>query len=271
MDAKIVIPVFNQVHFTKMCLDSLYKAGVKGQSILVIDNASTDETPRVLSGCPQISVIRNSENRFCAAWSQGAKIVAPASWTVVLNNDVLIPSGWLEGLVRFAEERGFDVVSPAMCEGEMDYDFDVYARQFMTKMANVYRGGIASGACFMVHRRVFDAIGYFDEDPKLGGYQDDEFFRRCRKNNFRLALTGCSFLHHFGSVTQKAVKTGLKQPNANLGDRDYYRKKYGLTRFKRKREQWQRNLSNVWWRLSERFHYQSTLLSVRQNGQFVWR
>ena len=33
---------------------------------------------------------------------------------------------------------------------------------------------MAHGVCFMVHRRVFEAIGYFDGDPKLGGYEDDE-------------------------------------------------------------------------------------------------
>jgi N-acetylglucosaminyl-diphospho-decaprenol L-rhamnosyltransferase len=270
MDVAIVIPVFNQAHYTTQCLDSLHSAGVADSSVFVVDNASTDETPACLAARSQIHVIRNSTNRFCSAWSQGARAAGPATWTVVLNNDVLIPRGWLEGLTQFAEQEGFDVVSPALCEGQQDYDFTTHATQFMAKMAHARRRGLANGACFMVHRRVFDAIGYFDEDPRLGGYQDDEFFRRCRQNGFRLALTGRSFLHHFGSVTQKAVVARMDQPGVSLGDRSYYRQKYGLTWFKRQREGWFQKLVTAKWRLTERLRYGCTLISHREGRAFVW-
>jgi hypothetical protein len=46
-----------------------------------------------LAARPQIQVIRNPTNRFCGAWSHGAKAAVPATWTVLLNNDVLIPQG----------------------------------------------------------------------------------------------------------------------------------------------------------------------------------
>jgi len=271
MDVSIVIPVFNQAHYTRLCLDSLRRGGLPDSRIIVVDNASTDDTAACLAARPQINVIRNPTNRFCGAWSQGAKAAAPATWTVILNNDVLIPPGCWEGLTNFAEQEGFDVVSPAMCEGEQDYDLAAHAKQFVAKMANVKRSGRACGACFMVHRRVFDAIGYFDEDPRLGGYQDDEFFRRCRRHGFRLAFTGRSFLHHFGSVTQKAVQVGMNQPNASLGDRFYYRKKLGRTWLKRHQEKWVEKFMSAQWRLSERLRYGCTLVAYREGGAFVWR
>jgi N-acetylglucosaminyl-diphospho-decaprenol L-rhamnosyltransferase len=271
MDAKIVMAVFNQAHYTKNCLDSLRNAGVKDSQIIVVDNASTDETADLLAARPQVQVIRNFFNHFCGAWGQGARAAAPATWTVISNNDILFPQRWLERLIKFAEENHFDVVSPAMCEGKQDYDFPAYAARFMEKMACVKRSGIAKGACFMVHRRVFDKIGFFDEDPKLGGYQDDEFFRRCRRNGFRLAIAGCSFLHHFGSISQKAVKTSMNQPKISLGNRDYYRQKYGLTWFKRHRERFLENLKSAKWRMSERMLYGCTLISYRDEGNFVWR
>jgi N-acetylglucosaminyl-diphospho-decaprenol L-rhamnosyltransferase len=271
MDVAVVIPVFNQAHFTRMCLDSLRSAGLPDSRIIVVDNASTDDTAASLAARPQLNVIRNSTNRFCGAWNQGAKAAAPATWTVILNNDVLVPRGWLEGLTGFAEQEGYDVVSPAICEGEKDYDLEAHAAQFVTKMANVKRSGRACGACFMVHRRVFDTIGYFAEDPQLGGYLDDEFFRRCRQHGFRLAFTGRSFLHHFGSVTQKAVRAGMNQPNAGLGDRFYYRRKLGLTRFRRNREKWFEKFMSSKWRLSERLRFGYSLVSYRAGGAFFWR
>ena len=42
----------------------------------------------------------------------------------------------------------------------------------------------------MVRRRVFETIGYFDDDPRLMASEDDEFFRRATRANFRLAMTG---------------------------------------------------------------------------------
>ena len=271
MDVAIVIPVFNQAEYTKKCLDGLRAAGVADSRIVVVDNASTDDTPGLLAARRELRVIHNPTNRGCgSAWNQGAR-AGPATWTILLNNDVLIPPGWLDGLLAFAEEERFDVVTPALCTGEDDYDLAQHARQFMEKMARVKRCGAASGICFMVHRRVFETAGFFDDDPRLGGYEDDEFFRRARGAGFRLAITGRSFLHHFGSVTQKAIKAGMNQPQASLGDRAYYRKKYGLTWFKRQRWRLQNRLLNAQWRVRERSRYGCTLISCRHNGVFIWR
>ena len=271
MDVAVVIPVFNQAHYTRNCLDTLREAGVAENSVLVVDNGSTDDTAACLAARPLVRVIRNDTNRGCGgAWNQGTQ-AGSATWTVLLNNDVLIPHGWLEGLRAFAEDEGFDVASPAICNGvKVDYDFPAYARQFMSRMQRVKRVGTASGVCFMVHERVFKAVGFFDEDRRLGGYEDDEFFRRCRQAGFRLGRTGRSFLHHFGSVTQKAMKADMRQPNASLGDREYYRQKYGLTWLKRRRARMMWGLQCARWRLSERWRYGCTLVSHREGGKFIW-
>ena len=271
MDVVIVVPVFNQAQYTKGCLDTLRAAGVHEERVVIVDNGSTDETTALLASRPAVEVIRNQTNRGCGgAWNQGTRAKG-ATWTILLNNDVLIPQGWLEGLASFAQEEAFDVVSPAICNGaDVDYDFPIYARDFMAKMRRVTRNGTASGVCFMVHERVFKSLGPFDEDPRLGGYEDDEFFRRCRQAGFRLGRTGRSFLHHFGSVTQKAMKSQMKQPRASIGDRDYYRQKYGLTWAKRLRARILWRIQCSLWRTSERLRYGCTLVSHRVDGRFVW-
>src|SRR6266852_2052379 len=169
MNYRIAIPVFNQLQYTAGCLDSLRDSGVPDEAIVVVNNGSTDGTREFLGRRAGIEVIHNSENRGCGfAWNQGVK-AAGAVWTVLLNNDVLLPRGFMDGLIGFAEAA-------------------------------------ANGVCFMVHRRVFDTIGVFDEDPKLGGYEDDEFFRRARDARRRLAISGRAFLHHYGSITQNSLK-----------------------------------------------------------------
>ncbi len=267
MDYCVVIPVFNQLSFTAACLESLNLTEVPDGNIVVVNNGSTDGTREFLAARPRLKAIHNSENRGCGfAWNQGAKAFS-ARWTVVLNNDVLIAPNWLEGLVGFGEEGKFDIVSPAMCEGEHDYDLPSYAGQFVRKMREVRRPGIASGVCFMVHRRVFDTVGFFDEDQRLGGYEDDEFFRRARRAGFRLTVTGRAFLHHFGSVTQKSIQKNWNRPNVSLGDRNYYRKKYGMNNwFKRHQERLRQDLRLAFWRSRERWRYGLTLRSTRIGG-----
>ena len=267
----IVIPVFNQLHYTRQCVDCLNRAGVADGQIIIVNNASTDGTKEYLATRPGIRALHNETNRGCGfAWNQGAKL-SQATWTIIANNDILVPSGCLENLASFAEEENIDVASPAMCEGTADYDWQAYAAEFMRVMAPMARRDIASGSFFMVHRRVFDAIGFFDEDPKLGGYEDDEFARRARRRGFRLAITGRAYYHHFGGATQKSIKASLNRPNMSLGDRTYYRKKTGQTWPKRKWTQIRHALRVKWWTTTERLRSGHTLHETRIDGKLIFR
>jgi N-acetylglucosaminyl-diphospho-decaprenol L-rhamnosyltransferase len=266
-DIAIVIPVFNQLHYTRQCVESLNRAGIADSQIIIINNGSTDGTREFLEAQPSLRTIHNEVNRGCGgAWSQGSQL-AQATWTVLLNNDVLVPLDFFPGLKNFAVENKMDVVSPAMCEGEGDYDWQTYAAEFTQKMCGVRRNRIAHGVCFMVHRRVFETIGYFDDDMKLGGYEDDEFFRRARRAGFQLATTGAAFLHHFGMVTQKSMKSEQVMAKV-LARRAYYRKKSGQTWLSRKFIQ-QRDRFRGWrWRTTEKKSFGHTLKERRVAGNW---
>lgn len=266
-DIAIVIPVFNQVHYTRQCVESLNRAGVADAQIFIVNNGSTDGTREFLDARPGLHTIHNEVNRGCGgAWSQGAA-AAQATWTVLLNNDVLVPANFFQNLKKFAVENKMAVVSPAMCEGDCDYEWQSYAAEFMQKMPTVRRHRVAHGVCFMVQRRVFEAIGYFDDDMKLGGYEDDEFFRRARRAGFPMATTGAAFLHHFGMVTQKSMKSEQVMAKV-LARRAYYRKKSGQTWLSRKWVQ-QRDRFRGWrWRTTEKKQFGHTLKERRVAGSW---
>jgi GT2 family glycosyltransferase len=256
-EISLVIPVFNQLAYTVNCVESLNRAGIGDAQIIIVNNASTDGTAEFLAAHPEIRVVSNETNIGCGpAWTQGAWL-SSAEWTVVLNNDVLIPAGCLEGLINFAVENKYDVVCPAMREGDADYDWQSHAAEFMKKMKDVRREDIAHGVCFMVHRKVFETIGYFNN---FGGYEDDDFFRRARQAGFRLAITGRAFLHHFGSVTQKGMKfKGVM----NREHRLRYRKAIGQTWLERKIHHWHQGFRGWRWRQSELRCYGNSLREQR--------
>lgn len=270
-DVVFVIPVFNQLHYTQQCLDSLNRDGVPDSRLVLVDNASTDGTRQFLASRPGIRTISNPTNLGCsAAWNQGVEAAAPATWTAVTNNDVFVAPGFTTALVGFAQQGNWDIVSPSMVEGELDYDFGAFALEFGRKMAKVHRPGLASGVCFMVHRRVFERIGVFD--PKLGqaGYEDEDFFRRARSAGFRLAVTGQALLHHFGSVTQESVKARMGGASrARLGNSDYFRHKHGLNWFRRRSERLREHLRTWSWRAAEFRRFGLTLRIQRTRGE--WR
>jgi len=168
--------------------------------------------------------------------------------------------------MEFAEAESCLIVSPAMREGELDYDLALFAEQFVQKMSSACRRGVASGVCFMVHRRAFDTVGGFDEKLGLAGYEDHDFFRRARLDGFRLAITGRAFLHHFGSVTQDSVKARHPSRDGRLADRAYYLKKIGETWPRRKGTQLREKARGAWWVLSERLRYGHTLKEQRLGG-----
>ncbi|GLI39688.1 glycosyltransferase family 2 protein [Geobacter hydrogenophilus] len=255
----IVIPLYNQVAYTKLCVQSLRSVGLDGAEVLLIDNGSTDGTAEFLETCSDLRVLRNRDNLGCAgAWNQGVR-ETDSEWVVILNNDVIVSPGWQDGLLDAAEKEGFDVVSPAIREGEYTYDIESYSREFVGQMKDVVRRGVADGICFMVRRRVFESVGLFDENFKIGQFEDADFFRRARNAGFRLGTTGRSFIHHFGSVTQDAIRRNRPERPYVAENRTYFRKKWQLTRGRRFIERWQRKLRELAWRLSERVLYGHTL------------
>jgi GT2 family glycosyltransferase len=196
--------------------------------VLVIDNASTDETRDFLRAAEGVQVISNIENRgFAGACNQGIAASTDSDWRIFLNNDVLLPSEWLDGLLSAADQYGIDIISPAMREGPLNYDVAERATLLRQELGDHIRRNVAHGVCFAVRDRVFKSIGCFDESFRIGQYEEADFYRRARQAGFALATTGRSFIHHFSSVTQKAITSSSPSRHGEENQK-YYRKKWRL-------------------------------------------
>src|SRR6185436_17190645 len=106
-------------------------------------------------------------------WTQGA-LLADADWVVLLNNDVLVCESAMDRMLDAADRHKLDVVSPALAEGALDYDFAAHAAAFCQAMAGSLRPGWFHGVCFAVKRSVFETVGFLDTDRQLGGREDVE-------------------------------------------------------------------------------------------------
>jgi N-acetylglucosaminyl-diphospho-decaprenol L-rhamnosyltransferase len=229
----VVIPVLNQLHYTQQCVESLIAGGTPAEAILVIDNGSSDATPQWLASRPDLGSKRNRVNLGCGgAWTQGA-LLAEGEWVVLLNNDVVMADHAMDRMLDAADHLGLDVVSPALIEGPLDYDFNAHAEAFLAAMTGTVRRGWFHGVAFAVRRRVFEAIGFPDTDRQLGGREDVEYLLRCLRHDIPVGTVGDTVLHHFGSITQKAIKLDTGQDD--LGDRAHFYRKMGMGWLERKR------------------------------------
>lgn len=268
MNYTIVIPVLNQLHYTQQCIESLVASGAPVSSLLVIDNGSTDGTPAWLASRPDIRSLRNRVNLGCGgAWTQGA-LLADSDWVVLLNNDIIACDQAMRRMLAAADRHGLEVVSPALVEGPLDYDFAPHAYQFIKHMSDTVRRGWFHGVCFAVRRSVFERIGFPDTDRQLGGREDVEFLVRCTRHGIPVGTVGDALLHHFGSITQKAIK--LETGQGDLGDRQHFYAKLGMNWLARKRFKSQRKRLAREWVASERAAHGYAMHMLRKEDQWIY-
>jgi GT2 family glycosyltransferase len=238
--------------------------------LVIVDNFSTDETRDFLSTLPLNRKIYNKQNLGCGvAWNQGI-LQLQTEWTIIMNNDVIVSPNWIENLITSAEESNILIVSPAMIEGPLDYNFDEFELNTRHKMSGFNRIGMAHAVCMAVHRTVWSKIGYFIPKPNLLGYEDTLFFHEARKQNIKIGITSAAWIHHYGSVTQNEMKLekGL-QLNDNLGARKNYRllnqnwierKISKIIRIKNQKKQREYELNR----------FGMTVHGIREDNKFTW-
>lgn len=269
-NVSLTFACYNQVEYTRQCIDSMRLCETPLDRLVVVDNASSDETLNYLNSLPLGKVIHNKDNLGCGvAWNQGA-LEFQSDWTIIMNNDVIVSKQWIEGLIKAAVTHKLDIVSPAMIEGTLDYDFQELAQRASVKMSGAVRIGWAHAVCLAVHKRVWKEVGYFRATPKLLGYEDTLFFHEARLAGMRMGTTGASWLHHFGSITQSAMKRerGLKERD-DLGARNNNRL-LNQTWLQRKLNKFQQKRQLKNWREQELLNYGMTLWGQSAGGQLTW-
>jgi GT2 family glycosyltransferase len=101
----IVLPVFGSIALTLECLSSIARARVNAPyEVIVADDASPDTTAEVLSRVRGLRVQSNPKNLGFLRNCNAALPLVRGDYVVLLNNDVQVSDGWLDGLLAVFEQ-----------------------------------------------------------------------------------------------------------------------------------------------------------------------
>jgi heptose III glucuronosyltransferase len=135
----LVVPVYNVAPYLPRCLESLAALSPPADEIIVVDDGSTDECPRILaefaSRLPQMRVIRQENGGLSAARNTALEVATGTYLAFVDSDDFVSPDAYAEAL-RLAQDDGLDMVllnANYHFEGR-EPDYPIYANVAATEV-----------------------------------------------------------------------------------------------------------------------------------------
>ncbi len=212
----VIVVLYNQAGLTLDCLKALSLCRESALQTIVVDNASTDETPELMARVSGVRYVRNAGNlHFLEAVNQAAAI-ATGEFLLLLNNDAVLDANALTRAVRRLEssarigavggkvllydgslqEAGCIVWSDGSCLGYgrgMDPEDGPY--QFVRNVDYV------SGAFLLTRRSLFEEFGRFDSRFAPAYYEETDYCVRLQEAGFDVVYDPSVQIRHveFGS------------------------------------------------------------------------
>lgn len=238
--ASIIILAWNEVAYTRMCIESVQAHTSQPYELILVDNGSIDGTPDYLATVHGAQVIRNEENLgFPKGVNQGIQ-AASGDYVLLLNNDTLVTEGWLDRLTACAESADdVGMVGPYSnyVVGDqllkVPYTETSQLPAFAARLAWRNRGRAVEtmrliGFCLLIKRSALERVGLLDEAFGIGTFEDDDLSMRMRMAGYRLLIAEDAFVHHFGSRT--FIGQGVDTEGLLEGNFERFRTKWGLGR-----------------------------------------
>lgn len=216
MNISIVIPNYNGEKYLKVCLDSLSRQTFNSFEIIIVDNASADNSCKLIEKeYPYIKMIKLNENTgFSKAVNIGIR-ASSGEYVVLLNNDTGVDNKWLENLVKCVGEdkKIFSCCSKMIRYHEKEKIDDVgdqytilgwaYKRGDGTSIKKYSKDSNIFSSCAgaAIYRKdILEKIGGFD-DSFFAYMEDVDISYRAKIYGYKNVYCSNAIVYHIGSAT----------------------------------------------------------------------
>jgi GT2 family glycosyltransferase len=241
--ASVVVVTHDNLAYTRMCLESCLLAEHGGRDeLIVVDNASDDGTPEYLrsleaAGLPVRVVLNRRNAGFPAACNQGLER-ARGDLLVLLNNDTVVPRGWLGRLAAHLADPRIGLLGPltnrigTTAEIPAGYatlgEFERVAWERATGHAGeTTDADMLAMFCLAMRRDVHALLGPLDERFGIGTLEDDDYCMRARRAGLRLAHAEDVMVHHFGEASFGRLAASGGLAGLTAANRRRFEEKWG--------------------------------------------
>lgn len=217
----IIIINWNGGEVFENCLKSLTKITYPNWELIVVDNGSSDGSEKLPDKYKiKHTLIRNNKNiGFAPANNQGVE-VAKGKYILLLNNDTIVSSNFLEKMVNFMEENPkIGAMQPKLFIMDKDGYIDNagtyltrtgflehwgYMQKDGLEFANIKKIFSAKGACLLTRKEIIDKIGLFDNDF-FAYYEESDFCFRVWMLGYEVVYYPGTCIYHKVGFTSKKI------------------------------------------------------------------
>ncbi len=212
----VIIVNFNGEKFIRRCIESLNHQTFKNYEVIVVDNASTDDSvPIIRDKFPWVNLVELPVNSGFAGGNVVGLRATRGEFIALLNSDAFPEPAWLSCLLEGMDSDasigicaskliidGTDLIDSAgdgITSGLRGYKRgERKPKQQYDRMEKVFG---ACGGAALYRRTMIDEIGFFDEDFFLI-YEDTDL-------NFRAQLAGWKCLYVPDAVVHHRVRSTI--------------------------------------------------------------
>lgn len=213
----IIVPAYRHYADTWRCLNAL---GANTDRAIGIEVIVADDSPehRIVPLLERrtkgIRMVQNPHNLGFVRSCNAAEKLAVGKYVVFLNNDAVVHPGWLEALVNLAEsDASIGMVGCKMLNSDGSLQeaggtilrngwgepFGAGDDPDLADYNYVRDVDVVVGACFLVRRAAFDAVGGFDELYAPAFYEEFDLAFALRQQGMRTVYQPASRVTHRGS------------------------------------------------------------------------
>jgi hypothetical protein len=217
LEVSVVIVTYNRCEVLGLVLDKFRKIDFPDLEIIVVDNASSDETVSMLEGkFKEVKLIKLEKNLGYEAYDIGlAK--AKGKYIIFMDNDAFLKENSLERLVKeFNDKPDIDVIAMNI----MIYGTDISETEAWQADTPIFHG-----ATVAMKKAVLDDVGGYDKDYFIV-HTDLELATRILNRGYRIVYDDKIIAYHLRSDKARSKVTSIYYSTRNA--LFYYWKYYPL-------------------------------------------